>query len=156
MPDAGLDDRMMARAIELAREAEQIGEVPIGAVVYDGQGRVLGEGFNRRETDDDPLAHAEVLAIRAAAKLLGDWRLEGCSLAVTLEPCPMCAGAIVNSRIDRVIYGASDPKAGAVRSLYELLADDRLNHHVGEIVAGVREDECAQLLRAFFRKLRAK
>lgn len=153
------DTAMMRRAIELAREAAALGEVPVGAVVYrtgaDGTPEILGEGFNRREIDNDPAAHAELLAIRAAAKRLGDWRLENCSLAVTLEPCPMCAGLIVNARVARVVYGADDPKAGACRSLFALTTDARLNHRV-ELVPGVLAEECADLLRAFFKALRQR
>jgi len=150
-----LDDRMMGLALDAARTALALGEVPIGAVIYRGED-VLGTGHNRRETDADPSAHAEVLAIRAAARAIGDWRLEGCSIAVTLEPCPMCAGLIVNARLDRLIYGAADPKAGAVATLYGICADARLNHRVGQVRAGVREDEAAELLRGFFRDLRAR
>ena len=135
MPDR--DDTMMARALELAREAAAMNEVPVGAVVWETDtGTVLGEGFNRREVDNDPSAHAEYVAIQAACKAVGDWRLNHCSLAVTLEPCPMCAGLIVNARVGRVVYGADDPKAGACRSLFELTTDARLNHRV-ELVAGV-------------------
>lgn len=144
----------MRRALDLAKEAAGAGEVPVGAVVYEtGSGRVLAEGHNRRERDADPSAHAEFLAIRAACRVIGDWRLNHCSLAVTLEPCPMCAGLIVNARVGRVVYGADDPKAGAVRTLYEILNDDRLNHAC-EIRAGVLAEESAEMLRAFFRGLR--
>lgn len=147
---------MMGRALELAREASSAGEVPVGAVVWETQtGRILGEGRNRREEDRDPSAHAEHIAILEASRAVGDWRLNHCSLAVTLEPCPMCAGLIVNARIGRVIYGADDPKAGACRSLYELTTDPRLNHRV-ELVSGVLAEESAQLLRAFFRQRRGK
>ncbi|MEO1716714.1 MAG: nucleoside deaminase [Planctomycetota bacterium] len=152
MPDR--DDTMMARALELAREAAAINEVPVGAVVWETDtGTVLGEGFNRREVDSDPSAHAEYVAIQAACKAVGDWRLNHCSLAVTLEPCPMCAGLIVNARVGRLVYGADDPKAGACRTLFELTTDARLNHRV-ELVAGVRADESAELLRSFFRARR--
>ena len=154
MPDR--DDTMMARALELAREAAAMNEIPVGAVVWETDtGTVLGEGFNRREVDNDPSAHAEYVAIQAACKAVGDWRLNHCSLAVTLEPCPMCAGLIVNARVGRVVYGADDPKAGACRSLFELTTDARLNHRV-ELVAGVRADESAELLRAFFRARRER
>ncbi|MEO0629874.1 MAG: nucleoside deaminase [Planctomycetota bacterium] len=153
MPDR--DETMMARALELAREAAAMNEVPVGAVVWETDtGTVLGEGFNRREVDRDPSAHAEYLAIRAACKAVGDWRLNHCSLAVTLEPCPMCAGLIVNARVRRVVYGADDPKAGACRSLFELTTDARLNHRA-ELIAGVRADESAELLRSFFRARRS-
>ena len=138
----------------LARLAGGMGEVPIGAVVYNHEtGQLLGEGFNRREVDNDPLAHAEVLAIRAAARVLGDWRLEGLTLAVTLEPCPMCAGAIVNSRLGRVVFGASDPKAGACGTLMRLTEDARLNHRTTPI-GGLMAEESAGLLRGFFARLR--
>ncbi|HYE01853.1 MAG TPA: tRNA adenosine(34) deaminase TadA [Phycisphaerales bacterium] len=149
------DLAMMRRALDLARRAMALGEVPVGAVVYHtADGTLLGEGFNRRELDADPAAHAELIAIRAAARALGDWRLTGCTLAVTLEPCAMCAGLIVNARLGRLIYGAPDPKAGAAGSLMTLTADPRLNHRV-EPIAGVGAPESAELLRAFFRGLRA-
>jgi len=148
------DLAMMTRALALAGDAAAMGEVPVGAVVYEtATGRVLGEGFNRRETDRDPSAHAEHRAIVGAARALGDWRLTACSLAVTLEPCPMCAGLIVNARLGRVLYGAADPKAGAAGSLFTLTDDPRLNHRVTPI-AGVMGAESAALLRAFFRGLR--
>ncbi len=146
-------DALIAAAIEQARLAELAGDVPIGAVIA-RDGQIIARAFNRRIIDRDPTAHAELLAIRAASAAMGDWRLEGCTLAVTLEPCPMCAGAIVLARIDRLVYGASDPKAGAVRTLYQLCDDVRLNHRV-EVVAGVLADECGQLLTEFFRKQRA-
>ena len=157
-PDAAeateLDVRMMRRALELAGEAAEAGEVPVGAVVYETEsGAVLGEGSNRREGDADPTAHAELLAIRTAAAAVGDWRLNHCSLAVTLEPCPMCAGLIVNARIGRVVYGADDPKAGACRSLFAIPNDPRLNHRT-ELVPGVLADECGEILRRFFRARR--
>jgi len=149
-----IDRRMMARALELARTAAEAGEAPIGAVVYETEtGLVLSEAGNARESASDPLGHAEVLAIRLAARALGDWRLSGCTLVVTLEPCCMCAGAIVNARVGRVVFGAADPKAGAVRSLYRLLEDPRLNHRVTPI-RGVMAGESAALLREFFRARR--
>ena len=145
----------MSEALALARGAMELGEVPIGCVVvHDATGRVVGRGFNRREIDRDPTAHAEILAMREAGKALGHWRLVDCTLVVTLEPCPMCAGAIVNARVPRLIYGCEDPKAGAVRTLYQLCNDDRLNHRV-DVTAGVLADECAKLLREFFRRQRA-
>lgn len=150
------DLAMMARAIERARHAGSLGEVPIGAVVYVTEtGEVLGEGSNTRETERDPCGHAELIAVRAASTAIGDWRLNHCSLAVTLEPCPMCAGAIVNARVGRVLYGAADPKAGAVRSLYTLLEDDRLNHRCA-VIPGVEGDTCSALLTGFFRGLRER
>lgn len=148
------DEPMMRRALDLARQAAAIGEVPVGAVVYETRtGRVLGEGYNRREIDHDPTAHAELIAIREAARAVGNWRLNDCTLVVTLEPCPMCAGLIVNARIGRLVYGATDPKAGATGSLMRLTEDPRLNHRVAPI-AGVLADECSALLRDFFRRLR--
>jgi tRNA(adenine34) deaminase len=154
VPEPDPDDRMR-QAIDLAREAMSIGEVPIGCViVHDPTGRVIGRGYNRRETDRDPTAHAEIMAMREAGKSLGHWRLVDCTLVVTLEPCPMCAGAIVNARVPRLVYGCDDPKAGAVRTLYQVCNDERLNHRV-EVEAGVLADECAELLRSFFRQQRA-
>ena len=147
---------MMARALELARQAAAMDEVPVGAVVWEtATGVILGEGFNRREADRDPSAHAEFLAIQRACAAVGDWRLNHCSLAVTLEPCPMCAGLIVNARVGRVVFGADDPKAGACRTLFALTTDARLNHRV-ELVAGVRAEASAELLRAFFRARRGR
>jgi tRNA(adenine34) deaminase len=142
----------MTEALAEARRAAGIGEVPIGAVVV-REGEVLGRGHNRRETDGDPLAHAEILAIRQAAVAIGGWRLSGCSMYVTLEPCAMCAGALVNSRVERLVYGASDPKAGYCGSLGNLVQDPRLNHRL-EMTAGVLEGESAALLRGFFAALR--
>jgi tRNA(adenine34) deaminase len=148
------DGAWMEAALSEARDAAAIGEVPIGAVVV-REGEVLGRGFNRRETDGDPLAHAEILAIRAAARAMGGWRLSGCTLYVTLEPCAMCAGAIVASRIERLVYGPADPKAGFCGSLGNLVQDPRLNHRL-EVTAGVLADESAALLRGFFAGLRRK
>lgn len=152
----GRDVEMMRRALELAGRAAEMGEVPVGAVVYVTQtGEVVGEGFNRREVDHDPAGHAELIAMRAAAARLGDWRLTACTLVVTLEPCAMCAGLIVNARVGRVVFGAMDPKAGAAGSLYELTCDGRLNHRVRPI-AGVLEAECSGVLKAFFREMRKR
>ena len=123
--------------------------MPVGAVVVSASGQVLGRGHNAREATGDPTAHAEVLAIRDAAATLGSWRLEGCTLAVTLEPCTMCAGAAVLARLERLVLGAWDPKAGAAGSLWDVVRDRRLSHRV-EVVGGVREAECAELLRSFF------
>lgn len=128
-------------------------EMPIGAVVIDPLGEVVGTGVNRREADDDPTAHAEILALRQAGRALGDWRLIGCTLAVTLEPCTMCAGATVLARVHRLVFGAYDDKAGAVGGLWDVIRDPRLNHDV-EVVAGVREQECSDLLAEFFRRRR--
>jgi tRNA(adenine34) deaminase len=145
----------MHLAISEARKALALDEVPIGCViVHDPTGQVIGRGFNRRETDHDPTSHAEILALREAAKTRGHWRLLDCTLVVTLEPCPMCAGAIVNARIPRLIYGCADPKAGAVQTLFQLCTDPRLNHRV-EVTPGVLADECAAMLRDFFKTQRA-
>ena len=124
-------------------------EVPVGAVVLDAAGTVIGRGHNRREADTDPTAHAEIVAIRAAAAAVAGWRLTGCTLVVTLEPCTMCAGAISAARMDRLVYGAADPRAGAAGSLWDVLRDRRLDQQT-EVIPGVLEDECARLLREFF------
>ena len=146
---------LMRLAIIEAEAALRAGEVPIGAVVlHEPSGEIIGRGHNRRENDADPTAHAEIVALRQAAQHLGHWRLIDCTMAVTLEPCPMCAGALVNARLPRLIYGCGDPKAGAVRTLYRLCDDDRLNHRVS-IEPGILADECADLLRRFFRAQRA-
>jgi len=146
---------LMQLALEQARLALAHDEVPIGAVVYHvPTGRVIGAAHNRRILDKDPTAHAEILAIRQAAHALGDWRLEETILAVTLEPCPMCAGAIVNARVPELVYGCSDPKAGAVGTLFQLCTDARLNHRVA-VTAGVLGEECARLLTSFFAGKRA-
>jgi tRNA(adenine34) deaminase len=144
----------MRDAIAEARRAESIGEVPIGCViVHEPSGKVIGRGGNRRETDADPTAHAEIIALREAAQATGHWRLLDCVMVVTLEPCPMCAGAIVNARLPKLVYGCDDPKAGAVRTLYQLCDDARLNHRV-QVKSGVLADECARLLQDFFQKQR--
>jgi tRNA(adenine34) deaminase len=148
------DEGFMGRALELARRAAAEGEVPVGALVV-RQGEVLGVGYNRREQDSDPLAHAEILAIREAAKAVGDWRLNDCTLYVTLEPCPMCAGALVNSRVSRLVYGAADPKAGFCGTLGNVVQDPRLNHRL-EVTAGVCGEECSRVLRDFFAALRKR
>jgi tRNA(adenine34) deaminase len=139
----------MRLALEQAALATAHDDVPVGAVVLGPDGAVLGAGHNDREGSGDPTAHAEVLALRAAAAARGEWRLSGCTLYVTLEPCTMCAGAIVLARVDRVVFGADDTKAGAAGSLFDLLRDRRLNHRP-EVVRGVLEQECAQVLRTFF------
>ena len=146
------DESMMQHAIALAKQAEAIDEVPIGAVVFQGD-ELVGEGFNRKEIDNDPTAHAELSAIADAARTLGRWRLHDCTLVVTLEPCPMCAGAVVNARMRRVVFGATDQKAGACRTLYEICDDPRLNHRC-DITSGVREEECLDLLQSFFKAKR--
>jgi tRNA(adenine34) deaminase len=142
----------MRRALELAATAD--GDVPIGAVVLDPDGTVIGEGVNVRERDGDPTGHAEVVALRAAAQRLGEWRLSGCTLVVTLEPCTMCAGAAVLARVERLVFGAYDEKAGAVGSLWDVVRDRRLNHRP-EVVGGVLAEESAVLLDAFFAGQRA-
>ena len=139
----------MRLALAEARRALLTDDVPVGAVVLDGDGEVVGRGRNRREADRDPTAHAEVVALREAAGRLGQWRLEGSTLVVTLEPCTMCAGAVVLSRLSRLVFGAYDPKAGAVGSLWDVVRDRRLNVRP-EVVGGVLEDECGALLRSFF------
>ena len=146
------DEEAMREALELARGAAERGEVPVGAVVVH-EGRVVGRGANAREGAHDPTAHAELLAIQDAARTLGRWRLSGVTLYVTLEPCAMCAGAMVLARIDRLVYGASDPKAGACGSLLDLSADPRLNHRF-PVARGVLGEEAGELLRAFFRARR--
>lgn len=147
-------NRYMKEAIALAQQAEKINEIPIGAVVVK-EGQVIGRGYNRREIDKSPLGHAEIMAITEASQYLDAWRLEGCHLYVTLEPCPMCAGAIVQSRIELLIYGTEDPKSGYAGSLHNTLQDGRLNHQT-EIISGVYKEECQTLLRDFFRKLRER
>ena len=146
-------ERFMRAALDEAAAAFEIDEVPVGAVVVRGE-RIVGRGHIQKEQLADPTAHAEMLAITAAASALGDWRLVGCSLYVTLEPCPMCAGAIVLSRLARVVFGADDPKFGACGSLYSIPTDPRTNHQV-ELVRGVSTEDCAGLLREFFQKQRA-
>ena len=139
----------MRLAIEEAERALATGDVPVGAVMVSAAGELIGSGHNAREATGDPTAHAELLALRQAAVRLGDWRLSGCTLVVTLEPCTMCAGALVLARVGRAVYGAPDPKAGAVGSLWDVVRDRRLNHRP-EVVSGVLADECATLLRRFF------
>jgi tRNA(adenine34) deaminase len=136
-------------ALDAARRAVGSADVPVGAVLLDSSGAVIASAHNARETTADPTAHAEVLVLRAAGAALGSWQLAGCTLAVTLEPCTMCAGAIVLARVERVVFGAWDPKAGAAGSLYDVLRDRRLNHRP-EVVGGLREAECAALLDDFF------
>jgi tRNA(adenine34) deaminase len=148
------DAGFMQLAIDEARLALTTGDVPVGAVVVTRDGQVLGRGRNRREERGDPTAHAELLAIRAAAETIGHWRLIDATLYVTLEPCVMCAGALVLSRTSRLVYGCPDPKAGAVDSLYRIVSDERLNHRL-PVTAGVRAEECSRLLKDFFAALRA-
>lgn len=147
-------EKYMREAIRQARKAEALDEVPIGCVIVSG-GRIIARGYNRRNTDRNTLSHAELNAIRKASRKLGDWRLEGCTMYVTLEPCQMCAGALVQSRIDEVVIGCMNPKAGCAGSVMNLLQDDRFNHQV-RITRGVLEEECSSMLSEFFRRLRAK
>jgi tRNA(adenine34) deaminase len=147
------DERMMRQALVEAERAFAIGDVPIGAVIVHND-RIIGRGCNQREQLQDPTAHAEMIALTAAASALNSWRLLDCTMYVTLEPCPMCAGGLVNARVNRLVYGADDPKAGACGTLYNIAADERLNHRV-EIVRGILAEDCAQLLRAFFAQQRA-
>jgi tRNA(adenine34) deaminase len=147
-PADGYDEAMRA-ALDEARRAPASGDVPVGAVVLDATGSVIGRGHNVRERDGDPTGHAELEAVRRAATAVGEWRLSGCTLVVTLEPCTMCAGAIVLSRLDRLVFGAFDAKAGAVGSLWDVVRDRRLNHRP-EVVSGVLAEECSALLDDFF------
>lgn len=146
-------DRWMRAALQLARQAFDEGEVPIGAVIVHND-RIIGEGYNQRESLKDPTAHAEMIAITQAAQSLESWRLLDCTIYVTLEPCPMCAGAIVLARIPTVIYGATDPKAGACHSLFQITEDPRLNHRA-TVLSGVLQQECRGLLQEFFAQQRA-
>ena len=147
-PYTSLDERFMHRALALARHAQEAGEIPVGAVVvFDGA--IVGEGWNQPIRSHDPSAHAEMVALRAAAARLRNYRLPGVTLYVTLEPCAMCAGAIVHARVARVVYGAADPKAGAAGSVFDLLASERLNHRA-QITSGVLDEECGEVLRRFF------
>ncbi len=148
------DEKYMREAIKQARKAAKIDEVPIGCViVYDG--KIIARGYNRRNTDKSTLAHAEIIAIRKAAKVIGDWRLEDCCMYITLEPCPMCAGAIVQARIPRVVVGAMNPKAGCAGSVINLLQMDGFNHKA-ELTSGVLVDECRTMLQDFFKEMRKK
>ena len=146
------DEKYMYMAIMEAKKAREIGEVPIGAVIV-FENEIIATGYNVRETTQSTLAHAELVAIKEANKKIGSWRLEDCTLYVTLEPCPMCAGAIIQSRIKRVVYGAKDPKAGCAGTLMNLLDENRFNHQA-ELITGVLEEECSSLLTSFFRELR--
>jgi tRNA(adenine34) deaminase len=147
------DEFYMRRALELAGKAAAGGEIPVGAVIVQADGVVIAEAFNRRESWRDPTAHAELIAIRLAAQRLNSWRLPHTTLYVTLEPCAMCAGAMVLARIERLVYGAADPKSGAIRSLYRLADDERLNHRL-KVTAGVLGAEAATLLKDFFQQRR--
>jgi tRNA(adenine34) deaminase len=146
------DEKYMREAISEAVRAAEMGEVPVGCVVVVA-GNIVGRGGNRRESAADPTAHAEILAIREAARAVGGWRLEGASLYVTQEPCPMCAGALVNARVERLIFGCDNPKAGAVKTLYQIVEDPRLNHRM-TVTGGVLAAECGELLTKFFAALR--
>lgn len=139
----------MGHALDLATAAAGDGDVPVGAVVVSSAGKVIGEGRNLREVEGDPTAHAEIVALREAARKTGEWRLEGCTLVVTLEPCPMCAGALVLSRVSTLVMGAWDPKMGACGSVWDIVRDRRATHRV-EVISGVREAECSQVLLDFF------
>lgn len=148
------DEKYMKEAIRQAEKAWKIEEVPIGCVIV-YEGKIIGRGYNRRTTDKNPLAHAEMAAIKKASKKMGDWRLEDCTLYVTLEPCQMCSGAIVQARVKRVVIGCMNPKAGCAGSILNLLQVDRFNHQV-EITSGVLEEECSQMMKGFFKELREK
>ena len=151
--NTGHFESAMRDALELARQAHQSGDVPVGAIVLDSQGQIIGRGFNTREVDHDPMSHAEVVAMRQAAAHLGSWRLDNCTLVVTLEPCTMCAGTAVQARIAEIVFGAFDEKAGAVGSLWDVVRDRRLPHRP-TVVSGVLAEECAQLLSNFFKEQR--
>ncbi len=148
------DEKYMKEALKQAAKARKIGEVPIGCVIV-YEDRIIGRGYNRRNTDKSTLAHAEISAIKKAAKVIGDWRLEECTLYVTLEPCPMCGGAIVQSRMKRCVIGTMSPKSGCAGSILNLLQEPRFNHQV-EITEGVLRDECQEMLQEFFKELRIK
>ena len=146
------DEQVMLAALTEARQAESAGEVPVGAAIF-REGALIAAGHNQREALQDPTAHAEMIALRAAARKLGSWRLDGCVMAVTLEPCPMCAGALVNARLPRLVYGAADPKMGCVHTLHQLCTDERFNHRI-DVTAGVLADQCGRLLSSFFQRRR--
>lgn len=148
------DEKYMKQAIKLAKKAWKIEEVPIGCVIVH-EGKIIGRGYNRRTTDKNPLAHAELIAIKKASKKMGDWRLEDCTLYVTLEPCQMCSGAIVQARVKKVVVGCMNPKAGCAGSILNLLQVERFNHQV-ELETGILEEECSEMMKSFFRELREK
>ncbi len=150
----GTDEKYMREAIRQAKKAYLIGEVPIGCVIV-CQDKIIGRGYNRRTIDKNPLAHAELTAIRKASRKMGDWRLEGCTMYVTLEPCQMCSGAIVQSRMDKVVVGCMNPKAGCAGSILNLLQVKEFNHQA-ELVTGVLEEECSRMMKTFFKELREK
>ncbi len=151
--EKNIDEFFMRLALEESTKARRIGEVPVGAVIVNSEGEVISTGFNLRESTKDPTAHAEILAIRRACDVLGTWRLTDCSLYVTLEPCVMCMGAVVSSRIKRLVFGVPDPKAGAVVSKYSIGVDKKLNHTV-EVESGILSSECKTILQGFFAALR--
>lgn len=148
------DVAFMQEALSLAKKAKDLDEVPIGAVIVFND-KIIAKGYNQRNTKKNPLAHAEIQAIEEAAKAIGDWRLEGCSIYVTLEPCPMCAGAIVQARIDKIIFGTRNPKAGCGGSIINILDEPKFNHQV-EIVEGICQEECSKILKDFFAEMRNK
>ena len=148
------DEYFMLEAIKAALYAQEDGDVPVGAVIT-YKGKIIAKAWNQREKLQDPTAHAEMIALTQAAEYLGNWHLHGCSIYVTLEPCPMCAGALVHSRIDRLIYACSDPKTGAVESLYNIVQDERLNHRV-EVTSGILAEPCSLMLKDFFRQKRVQ
>ncbi len=148
------DEKMMKAALAQAKKAAKIGEVPIGCVIA-REGEIISRGYNRRKTDKDTTSHAEITAIRRASKKLGDWRLEGCTIYITLEPCPMCAGAIVQARLDRVVIGTMNPKAGCAGSILNILQEPGFNHQT-EVTKGVLQEECSQMLTGFFKDLRKR
>ena len=154
MDEKKMDERFMREAIRQARKAGALMEVPIGCVIV-YEGKIIARGYNRRNTDKNTISHAELNAIRKASKKLGDWRLEGCTMYVTLEPCQMCAGALMQSRIDRVVIGSMNPKAGCAGSVLNLLEMDGFNHKV-EVIRGVLQEECSSMLSDFFKELREK
>ena len=148
------DERYMQVAVEQARIAEENDDIPIGAVIV-CDNRIIGKAYNQREQLNDPTAHAEIIALTQAAAALENWHLNGCTMYVTLEPCPMCAGALVLARVDRLVYGCDDPKAGACKSLYNIVQDERLNHRL-EVTSGVLAEQCSKLLQGFFQKRRTE
>ena len=154
MVDKNTHDYFLQQAIEEAKKAAQIGEVPIGAVVVK-EGQIIGRGYNLRESEHDPTAHAEIVALRQAGQYLSSWRLDGCTLYVTMEPCPMCCGALINSRIDTVVYGANEPKFGSAGSQLNLLQFPGFNHNV-KIIGPIDQDNCSGLMKLFFQTLRQK
>lgn len=149
-----IEEKYMKEALKQAKKAAELGEVPIGCVI-EYQGKIIGRGYNRRKIDKNTLSHAELIAIRKASKKMGDWRLEECTMYVTLEPCQMCSGAIVQARIPTVVIGCSNPKAGCAGSILNILQEPKFNHQV-EIVNGVMEEECSKILTDFFKQLRLK